>query len=73
LRRLGQRTPEGWGAPPDPQNRVPGESLGPLVAAAVQANRFFVCNRPDALLSAFEERYRRLSDDLEFLSAIESR
>jgi NAD(P)-dependent dehydrogenase (short-subunit alcohol dehydrogenase family) len=72
-RRLGQRTPEGWGAPPDPQDRVPGESLGPLVVAAINANRFFVCNRPDALLSAFEERHRRLSEDLAFLSAIESR
>jgi NAD(P)-dependent dehydrogenase (short-subunit alcohol dehydrogenase family) len=72
-RRLGQRVPEGWGAPPDPQDLVPGESLGPLVAAAVKANRFFVCNRPDALLSAFEQRHRRLSEGLEFFSAIKRR
>jgi NAD(P)-dependent dehydrogenase (short-subunit alcohol dehydrogenase family) len=72
-RRLGQRTPEGWGAPPDPQDRVPGESLGPLVAAAVRANRLFMCNRPATLLSAVEQHHRGLSADLEFLRAIKSR
>jgi NAD(P)-dependent dehydrogenase (short-subunit alcohol dehydrogenase family) len=49
-------------------DRVPGESLGPLVAAAVRANRLFICNRPDALRSAVEQQHRGLSEDLEFLS-----
>ena len=62
-RRLGKATPEGWGAPPDPDDLSPGDSLGPLVVAAVRANRFFVCNRPDALLAALEERRRRARED----------
>jgi NAD(P)-dependent dehydrogenase (short-subunit alcohol dehydrogenase family) len=72
LRRLGRATPDGWGAPPDTRDRVPAESLGPLVAAAIHANRFFICNRPDALLAACEERRRQIRDDLEYLAPIPS-
>jgi len=67
LRRLGQATPEGWGTPPDPSDLTPAESLGPLVAGAIRANRFVVCNRPDALLAAFEQRRQLIRDDLEYL------
>jgi NAD(P)-dependent dehydrogenase (short-subunit alcohol dehydrogenase family) len=72
LRRLGRPTPEGWGAPPDPRDRTPAESLGPLLAAAIRANRFFVCNRPDALLAAVEQRRRQIHDDVDYLGAVPS-
>jgi NAD(P)-dependent dehydrogenase (short-subunit alcohol dehydrogenase family) len=71
-RRLGRPTPEGWGRPPVPQECEPGETLGPLLVAAVRANRFVVSNRPNALLAALDERRQRLSEDLELLGTIRS-
>jgi NAD(P)-dependent dehydrogenase (short-subunit alcohol dehydrogenase family) len=64
LRALRRATPEGWGAPPDPDDLTSGDVLGPLVIEAIRERRFFVCNRPDALLDAFEERHCRLREDL---------
>jgi NAD(P)-dependent dehydrogenase (short-subunit alcohol dehydrogenase family) len=63
-RRLGEATPEGRGAPPAPGDLSPGDALGPLVVTAVREGRFFVCNRPDTLLAALEERERRAREDL---------
>jgi NAD(P)-dependent dehydrogenase (short-subunit alcohol dehydrogenase family) len=65
LERLGKPIPRGSGEPPDPSTRTPSELMGPLVARAIESDRFFIFNRPDAVTAACEQRLRLLRRDAE--------
>jgi NAD(P)-dependent dehydrogenase (short-subunit alcohol dehydrogenase family) len=52
------------GAPVNPA-AMPNEQVGPIVARAIAANRFYIFTHPDAAM--LEARHRQVLDDLAFL------
>lgn len=66
LQRLGPGAGSSGGEPQDPSRLMPNEAIGPLVAEAIREDRPYTFSRPEAIVTALEQRQRRLAHEASF-------